>query len=167
MLGIGWGTTVLVGAWLATHGATARHPLHTSFTEVKYRAGGTIEVSVRVFHDDFASALARHSEPRSSTAPPISDSLALAYLEEHLLLLDHEEHRLVLTWVASDRAGDLDWITLRASVPARLDNIRVLNTVHFELFRDQVNVVKLTSEDRSESVLFTRGDTPKPWRLRP
>jgi hypothetical protein len=53
------------------------------------------------------------------------------------------------------------WIRLEAPT-ADPTGFRLLNAFLFELFDDQVNVVQATLRGRMRTMLFTRGDGPKP-----
>jgi hypothetical protein len=148
----------LLALLLAPRAAEA-HPIHSSLTEIRHDAAArTLNVSVRVFADDFGVALQRRGGP-----PRSWEAAAFAYAATHFILA---EGRRVLpfTWCGARRQGIVVWLCLRAPAPAATGRLVVHNRIHFELFEDQVNVVQATLGGRRQSVLFTRGDGPKPLR---
>ena len=142
---------------LAPHAARA-HPIHSSLTEITRGPAGTLTVSVRLFADDFGTALRRRGGP-----PRSWDAAAFAYAATHLVLADGRR-ALPFTWCGARRQGIVVWLCLRAPAPPRADRLVVHNRIHFELFEDQVNLVQATLDGRRRSVLFTRGDRPKVLR---
>lgn len=147
---------LLLAGWRSVADA---HPIHTTLTQLAYDRGTrSITISVRVFADDFGTALRRQGG-----APQGFDQAALAYARRTLTLSPGGKKALPLSWCGARREGIVVWLCLRA--PARgLEGLVVHNRMHFELFDDQVNIVQATVDGRRRSVLFTRGDRPK--RLR-
>jgi hypothetical protein len=165
-----FGTTLLLaGLLLPVHPALAArepqaHPLHTTLMEIGEAAGGRATILLRVFTEDFANASLR-SPGRTLGAVSsvrISDSAAMSYLRSALTLTDRTGAVLALTWAGSRQQGDVTFISLTVSIPRGLSGLMVRDAVNCELFEDQVNIVKATYSGRSESLLFTRGDDPKP-----
>ena len=137
------------------------HPLHTTFTELVQESGGpTVTVTVRAFSDDLHHAV--HGVEASTQLP--EDSLLSHYVQAHLILRSPAGAVFPLRWMGRRETGDLTWITLEAPVSPGLSGARLLNTMHLELFRDQVNIVQVRFAGRSESMLFTGGDGEKAIR---
>ena len=133
-------------------GVLAAHPLHTTLTELSYRAADrSVEVSVRVFADDFRAAVARE----------VTDSSAFAYLTSALTLSDRSGHTLRFVWCGLRQTGDLLWLCLRARAPEGLRGVRVHARLLFERYPDQINIVQASYGGRRASLLFSRGDSPK------
>ena len=157
------GVTLLLPAALG--GArTARHPLHTSLTQLAFRPEArTLVVTVRVFVDDFSAAVARRGGAAQPVATPPADGAAHAYVAAALTLTDAAGRRLPLRWVGTRRTNELLWLTFAASAPTA-DGLRVGNQLLVELHADQVNIVQAAIGGRRVSLLFTRGDGPRPLR---
>ena len=153
----------LPGACLLALAPAARdaeaHPIHSTLTEITHDpAARTLDVSVRVFADDFGTALQRRGGP-----PRSWEAAAFAYAATHFTLLAGRR-ALPFTWCGVRRQGIVMWLCLRAPAPRAAGKLTVHNRMHFELFEDQVNVVQATLGGRRHSVLFTRGDGPKALR---
>ena len=133
--------------------ALAAHPLHTTLTQLAYRdADRSVEVTIRVFADDFRAVLARD----------VTDSATTAYLRSTFTLTDGAGRPLGVVWCGMKRTGDLLWLCLRAPAPRGLSGLRVRVALLFERYEDQINIVQASYEGRRTALLFTHGDPPKP-----
>jgi hypothetical protein len=140
----------------------ARHPLHTSFAELRYDAGRrTLEISLRVFADDFAAAVAHASGSAAATGDDATDRRTLAYLTRALVITDGTGRPIPLSWCGARRAGDLLWLCLRAPLPAGPRDLGVESRVLFDRFADQANIVQATIDGSRRTLLFTRGSGAK------
>jgi hypothetical protein len=139
---------------LALTGGRA-HPMHTSVTEVTQQdVGGHVSIQVRVYVDDFRSAV---PPPNSAFA----DSAMARYLRGTFALTDRTGRPVRLAWAGAERSGDVILLRLRGEVPGGLAGARVTSLVLCERFEDQVNVVRAEYAGRTETLLFTRGETAK------
>ncbi|MGH7614359.1 MAG: DUF6702 family protein [Gemmatimonadales bacterium] len=145
----------LVPVLLLAAAPQATHPLHTTLTTIAWDSRTqALRVAVRVFTQDLSDALAR-----GTVAAP--DSAACRYARSALTVRDRTGQSLAVGRCTIDRTGDVTWI--RLEVPAtNPTGFRLLSAFLFELFDDQVNVVQATLRGRMQTLLFTRGDGPKP-----
>jgi len=134
----------------------AAHPLHTTMAEVSIdRARNTLRIVVRVFADDFGTAV-----NFGGTSGPW-DARAAAYLARAISAIDETRRPLAMRDCGTRRQGDLLWLCAEATVgPAR--RLALRDQMLCELFADQVNVVRVTDGGMTKSLLFTRGDRDKP-----
>ncbi len=145
-----------------TAGAVALHPLHTTLTELSYRAAdGTVEVSVRAFADDFRMAAARYAGV-GAPGGDLPESTAFAYLAATLTLTGPEGRPVALSSCGVRRTGDLVWLCLRGSAPRGLAGVRVDVRLLCELYSDQINILQASYGGRRTSLLFARGDAARP-----
>lgn len=127
----------------------AAHPIHSSLTTVAWhQETRTLEVAIRLFTQDLRDALARRKEA------------GCEYAQAVLTLRDAAGRTVPTDQCTIARDGDVTWIRLRAtSVDSRA--LRLSNTLLFELFEDQINIVQSSVDGRVRTVLFTRGSGPK------
>ena len=128
----------------------ARHPLHTTHTDLRQR-GTEIEITVRAFTDDLHRAVAARERATD-------DSALVRYARASLTLTDPAGHPAMLALVGTRTDGDITLVMLRATLPRGLAGARVRQMMHMELFDDQVNVVRADYDARQTSLLFTPGD---------
>lgn len=143
----------------------AAHALHMSFTDVIYSGRGEVlQISVRVFANDFAAAAARRSRTRLGRDSLIDQPNALAYLAANFRLASRQGTLIPLVPCGVARVKDMLHFCFRVIIKSPPTTIRVANTVLTELFKDQVNVVQTTSGSRRATRLYVRGDG---WKYLP
>jgi hypothetical protein len=129
----------------------ARHPLHTSVTELSLSADRrAVSLSVRVFADDIAL---------------VGDSAAAAtYLAERVELRGRRGERIPLTHRGRRAEGELLHLTLGASLPEGPEPVTLAVRILHDRFADQVNLVQVREPGRARTLVFMKGDAPKPLR---
>ena len=156
----GWRRGLAALAVLACAGAArpAAHPIHSSLAVVTYLpAERAVAVNVRVFADDFAAAIARQPPlPAGRTIDPTQRYVAASFA-----LWNPDGTRVALRWCGAKPQGGVVWVCLRGSMPRGLRGGRVLSTLQFGLFKDQVNVVQAGDARRRTTLMFVPGDRPK------
>jgi len=148
---------VVVGLLAATASA---HPLHTSFAEADYnRAAKKLEVSLRVFADDFEAALGELAGQKISyekTPRAELDPLIRAYLLANFTVKLRDgtlaPQRLIGREL-KDAANEF-WLYLEIDLPAGLEGVRVHSTLLRERFTDQLNSVRVRDDKREITLVF-------------
>lgn len=135
------------------------HPIHISYTEIRYRESDkTLEISLRVYANDFSAAAARSAGVTLRGDSTIDGRNALDYIRRNFHITDGSGRSLSPSACGIARAADMLKFCFRATVTAGLKGVRVRNTVMTELFGDQVNIVQSTGGKKRTSRLFVRGD---------
>lgn len=140
----------------------AAHPLHTSVAILNYQpASGKIDLSIRVFADDFERAAARRSA--TLAASRAKESPLLGYIRASFVVTDASGRTIPLEWCGWRRQRDLVWLCFRARNAAR-GGLLIADRIFHDLYDDQINVVQAKSDGRTTNLLFTKGDEAKPIR---
>lgn len=139
----------------------AAHPVHTTYTDIAYsRDTGRINVTIRVFADDFVAASQRLA--RARVAAGLSPKGAYGhYLHAHFAIRDGKARRVGFRVERMWRSGDVVWIRLTGHAARGLKGGSVHNTLLFDMFDDQVNVVRLNTGKGVKTVLFLPGARAK------
>jgi hypothetical protein len=134
------------------------HPIHMSYTDVHYSAAtGSIEISIRVYANDFSAAAARRAHVSLRVDSLIDGRNALDYVRQNFQIIDASGKAVNPTPCGVTRSQDMLRFCFR--LQSRGDFIwRVRNTVMTELFSDQVNVVQIAGSKGRKTVLYVRGD---------
>jgi hypothetical protein len=140
MVSGGW----LIAALAMLPGPGSTHPMHTSSAELVHEAD-SVRVTIRVFADDIAAV--------GAVRP---------YLGERFGIVDRSGNAVRLQWVGSELAGDVLTIRMRGRIAGGLSGAKVNNRVLIDRFADQVNVVRAAYDGRAVTLIFSRGDGPKP-----
>jgi len=144
----------------AAAGPAAAHKFYTSLAQVEYNAETkTVEVSMRVFADDFELALTRRAgRPVKLERTKDADHLALAYLRETFVLKNRAGEAKALKMVGIEVQNQVAWLYFEAEMPEGLGGARLRDAVLIELFPKQVNVVDFKWTGGRSDLVFARGD---------
>ena len=136
----------------------AAHPLHTSFAQVNFDTRAkTVEVSLRVFVDDYTSAAEAWAKANRSTLPVVGYATAL-------FTLRGPNGPVAFHSCGEKRVGDLMWLCLRGQFTAKPAGSKVISRILFERFDDQVNIVQTSYDGHRSNLLFTSDDSEKAIR---
>ena len=151
---------VLVGGLVLGRAASVdAHPLHTTLTEITADAAShTVRIVVRVFADDFGTALTRHAHVAVTPVASAWDTAAATYVAASVTIADRANRPVALRSCGTRRSGDLLWICVEGTTAESPRELRGRNSMLCELFDDQVNIVQLVAGTEKHSALFTRGD---------
>lgn len=137
------------------------HPLHSTITEIS-ATNGAVRATIRVFADDFGTAVARSLKGRTVAAGAAWDAAAVAYVSASFTLTDGAGRTLPLRSCGIRRTADLYWVCVESAAPASLATLSVRNRLLCDVWDDQVNVVQANVAGTRRSLLFTKGDAAKP-----
>lgn len=160
---------LIAGLALAT--AAAAHPIHTSFAEADYnRVTQRLEVALRVFADDFETALSLRAGKKISlekTPAAELDALMQACLAEQFLVRPADGAPAGFTWVGrelKDAQNEL-WLYFEFPLPGGAEGSRFRHRVLCELFSDQLNSVRVRDGERQVTLVFLPGEGEKTVRF--
>jgi hypothetical protein len=145
-------------------GADAVHDLHITYGTLGVE-GETAVYQVRIFRDDLAAALSGHSGELllDMAADPAVDSLFLDYLGAHLRF--RANGALLEPGLLASGEDALDrepvwWYRIRYSADAPIRSLAITNTILFELFDDQRNLLKLVHfpDETQRTYYFAPGE---------
>ena len=167
------GTLLAVALWGALAATAAAHPIHSSVAEADFnRATGKLEVSLRVFADDFETALGDLAGKKISLekSPPSElDALVRAYLVGHFIVKAPSGALASLRLIGRELkdAADELWLHFELDLPGGVAGIRVDDTVLRERFSDQLNSVRVRDGDRQLTLVFLPGRGEQTVRFPP
>lgn len=132
------------------------HPFHVSVSDVNYnQESKAVEITHKIFLDDLENALNRRSESKvdilnSAANNQLNDQL-IVYLENHFSLnIDGE--KINLDFVGSEIQADAIWIYQESPSIKSFSEISIKNTILFEMFEDQTNLVHIKKGKSTKSL---------------
>lgn len=140
--------------------AGIRHPLHVSTTEVNFNAKDkTLEISCKIFSDDFESILARLYKQKTDLSNPnmttAMDELVKKYLLSHLQVKANGK-ATTLNYIGFEIDHEATNIYLEVEKVSAVKSIEVNNTILYDLFDDQMSIVHIMkgTTRKSSKILY-------------
>lgn len=137
----------------------ARHPLHLSSTELNYNAKtNTVEISCRIFTDDFEDLLAKNYKvkPDLSSAAKHKEMEVLVgkYMAAHLKIAANSKP-LPLNYLGFENDKEAVIIYLESARIPGLRKMETTSTVLYDLFDDQTNIFHVSFNGSRKSSKLT------------
>ncbi|MFN3530841.1 MAG: DUF6702 family protein [Bacteroidia bacterium] len=119
------------------------HPFYVSVTELHFYAEHA-ELTIRIFTDDFESALRMQPGGRAvdliKRSPAQVDSLVAQYLREHIQIqLNHQAFSF--NYIGYEIKEDACWAYFEAPLKHKAGRVRIENTLLLEVLPTQQNIV--------------------------
>jgi hypothetical protein len=149
-------TIVGNGAPAAVKTADARHPLFISVTEMNYNATDkNIEISCKIFTDDFEKALANNYKAKVDLTTPAdkneANRLVKEYVKSHLLL-KVDGKAVTIEFVGFEKENDAVWSYFEVkNITAAPKKIDITNSILYEAYDKQINLMHVTVNGNRKS----------------
>ena len=123
----------------------AFHPFHLSVTDIKYNATErNVEISTKLFINDFEDALKKKYGKKLDLFLHADDMESKNLLQQYIqqnLYISIDNKNISFTLLGSEREDNALWVYLETSAVAVPKHITIQNTLLFDLFEDQTNIV--------------------------
>jgi hypothetical protein len=140
--------------------AGTKHPLHVSTTEVNFNAKDkTLEVSCRIFSDDFEAVLAKLYKQKTDLSNPnmksAMDDLVKKYLLSHLQIKANGK-AVIMGYVGFEIDHEATNIYLEVEKVAAIKSVEVNDTILYDMFDDQMSIVHIVkgTNRKSTKILY-------------
>ncbi len=155
-------TFLVLQLFLTASGFTSlnSHRYHTSLTRMDYNAKEKIiETSIQIFTHDLIPLLEQRTKRRIDLEKtPDIDKLIFNYLGENFLLKDNKGETKKIKWVGKELDVDTARIYVEISSDKSPDGFSLQNTLFFESFPEQTNLVIARFDEKKADLLFKVGD---------
>ena len=138
----------------------ARHAYHSTITELRYNpAKKQLELSVKVFADDFEKAISQGQPKTVSLTEPGPRPLVLAdaYFQRTLQISTVAGARLPLQVLGMQPENDGCWFYCKVPLPGPVAGIKLRQAVLLDAFADEMNIVNMEANGKKQSALFRAG----------
>ncbi len=138
--------------------SSAKHEYYVSVTEIKYaEEQQSLQIVSHIFIDDFEKLL-RERYDKSIVLDPDSDSKRVEnYMERYLankLKIKVNDNALHFKFIGKDYKDDITYCYLEIENISEIKSIEVTNSVLFDIFTNQQNIVRLKLLNRNKSFLL-------------
>ncbi len=141
------------------------HPFYVSVCTIDFNSENrTLEIEVKIFTDDFERALEETTDRKFFLGTPKeleeADELIERYFEDHLKIWLNDSE-IQLNYLGKEVEIDATWCYIESEeIPSTKKNLQgeltVTNRILLEPFDDQSNIVHITAEGKSKSLLLNR-----------
>ncbi|SHJ06762.1 DUF6702 family protein [Algibacter luteus] len=142
---------------------TSVHKYYISVTQINYvQEKESVQIISRIFIDDLENALQTNYDEflvlSDKDEAPIISSYLNRYLQEHLKLKINDED-VKLNFIGKEYEGDIVRCYLEVEGVTHIDTFSVTNSILFDLFDDQKNIIKTKINSKNKSVILS-SDNP-------
>lgn len=146
-------------------GIRGLHPFHVSTTEINHNAKDkTLEISCRIFTDDFESILEKNYKTKVDlTHPPKGDKEAMDklvsdYIKKHLQL-KADNKAVSLSYLGFEIDHDAVYVYLQAENIASIKKIETDNSILHDLYTDQMSIIHVIVGGNRQSIKLDYPET--------
>jgi hypothetical protein len=155
---------------LPLRGRGGLHAFHTSLTQIEYNSKEkSLEISIRVFTDDFETALTKFNSGKkvAITADNKNDVLISKYIQQHFAFISPQKQPKNYNFIGKEIEEQATWIYVelpdylpvgRQGQPLS-NGISLQNNILIELFDDQTNLVNFTVLANKKTFIFNSKKT--------
>ncbi len=155
---------------ISTSLMAALHDYYVGVTEIHYNnSAKTLEISVKLFTDDFEKALLERGESESlflgeKNENPISDEVIAAYFLDNFEI---EVNGKTVEWTFLGKEADIEacWSFLEVEGVKKVKSIKVKNKSLMDVLPQQTNLVHVYANGDKQSSLFLKGKTEKTFKF--
>lgn len=143
------------------------HRYHTSLTRMDYNKKDKVfEISIQLFTHDLVPTLEKrlkksvNLEKKSET-----DKILFDYLNEKFVLKDKRDSSVKkINWIGKEIETDTVNVYLEIPSEENLEDLSLQNTIFFESFSEQTNLVVVRQVEKKYDLLFKVGDRFKEFK---
>ena len=138
------------------------HPYFVSVTEIQHnKKEKTLEISCKIFTDDFEKTLRQNYNTRVDLLNPINkaamDKLVTDYIKKHLRITA-DAKALQLQFVGFEKDEEATWCYFQVTNIATLKKVDVTDNLLFEYKKEQINILHVIVNGNRKS---TKLDNPE------
>lgn len=153
---------VFLCKWLLPVWMSVVHPFYLSVTEIRYNAPRqALEVSCRIFTDDFENALKKYNHTTLDIIKPKDrpavDSMISRYIRQHLFI-KADGKALTLRYLGYRIEEDAAWCFLEVAAVPALQQLDLQNDILYAEHETQSHMIHAIAGDKRQS---TKLDNPE------
>lgn len=151
---------VIMLGWTVNTFPSGLHTYHTSLTRIDYNEKEKLlEISIQLFTHDIIPVLEKYSKKEINLEKnPETDKIIFKYVSENFVLKDKNNQIKPLNWVGKEVQVDTVFVFLEIPLDETLEGFNLQNTIFFESFPEQTNLVIARFGEKKADLLFKVGD---------
>ncbi|MGI8668800.1 MAG: DUF6702 family protein [Aridibacter sp.] len=143
--------------------AASKHEYHTTFTTIDYNTEeNLLEISIQVFAHDLLPNLERkYKKGIDLENTKDVDQILENYLAEKFVFKTKSNQIKKFKWIGKELETEVVRFYVEIPFDEELEGAEMQNTLFFESFREQVNLVHFKYQDKKADLVFKVGDSFK------
>lgn len=139
------------------------HRFHTTLGRIDYNAEQKLfEISIQLFTHDLENLFKKRTGKSIDLEKTIEiDKLIFEYLNENFILSDKNNRVKTLKWIGKEFDADAVRVYLEIDSTETPEGYKLKNTLFFESFPEQANIVVCRYDGKKADLLFKVGDKVK------
>jgi hypothetical protein len=140
--------------------ASQAHTYHTSLTRMDYNAKDkNIEISIQLFIHDVTPMLERRLKKRVDIEKTAEvEGEIFKYLNETFVFQNKKGEAQTLKWVGKEFENDVVYVYVEIPFAESLEGARLQNSIFFESYPEQTNLVIAHFGEKKIDLLYKAGD---------
>ena len=158
---------IFVMGWTVNFFPSDFHTYHTSLTRIDYNAQEKLaEITIQLFTHDLVPVLEKRTKNRIDleNTSKINDTI-LKYLDENFILKDKKGEIKKLAWVGKEIKADTIYVYVEIPLTKDFEGFNLQNTIFFESFSEQTNLVIARFSGKKADLLYKVGDKFKEIKI--
>ena len=140
-----WSLIPLLAVAFTSFSPVTPHPFHVSVVEIEHNSGDkTLEISCKIFTDDFENALAKNYKTKVDLINPPNkaamDTLVKKYILSHLSIRANGRP-VVFSYLGHENEKEAAYGYLEVENISSVSKLEIINTLMHDEFIDQVNIM--------------------------
>ncbi len=155
-----WSLIPLLALAFTSFSPATPHPFHVSVVEIEHNtADKTLEISCKIFTDDFETTLAKNYKAKVDLINPPNkaamDTLVKKYILSHLSIKANGK-AVVLNYVGFENENEAAYGYIEVENISSVSKLEITNTILFDKFDDQVSImhVKVAGNRKSTKLNY-------------
>lgn len=135
------------------------HPFHNSVTEMTFNVKDHVwEISFRLFQDDLEQTMSAVTGKKFKLIPgdDASEHVLDSYLRKHFRFHAGKQISTPYRWVGSELQQEVVWVYVEIPTSSDLAGSYLENSIFFDEFDDQTNIVQWSFSGQKKSYLFQK-----------
>lgn len=141
--------------WLVTAYVGMVHPFFVSMTDINYNDNTkSLEISVRIFTDDFENTLRKYHTDKIDILHPASqeqmNNYVSDYIQKHLQMTVNDK-TAVLSFVGYEQQNESIWTYFEIKNVDKVNKVSVVNNLLHDYNTNQINMLHIKVKDKEQS----------------
>jgi len=137
--------------------AFAWHKYYVSVTEIDIK-DDHLEIIMRTFPDDIENVLHDLYGIKADLSQKTTQKFLEDYIKTHFLIYDGQNQPITYQFVGTTLQDNFLVILLQAPIPPNLKELQVKNTILFDMFDEQKNIVHFIKGTQKSSYILIKKD---------